>query len=123
MSAKLKILTFESTGLLPVVVAADVLRELGVTDETLIDYVEQRTQDVYRNNERFRKGLSSTDPRAWYRMWVKHWIAGEHNRREKRRLAITTNLNGVNTMIEIAVFAIFLYQLYKRLRVNPRFID
>jgi hypothetical protein len=33
------------------------------------------------------------------------------------------NLNGVNTMIEIAVFAIFLYQLYKRLRVNPRFID
>jgi hypothetical protein len=85
MSVKVKTLTFESTGLLPAVVAEGMLRELSIADETLIDYVEQRTQDVYRNNERFRKGLSSTDPRAWYRMWVKHWIAGEHNRREKRR--------------------------------------
>jgi hypothetical protein len=85
MSAKVKTLTFESTGLLPAVVAADVLRELNITDGTLIDYVEQRTQGVYQNNERFRHGLSSTDPRAWYRMWVRHWIQGEHNRREKRR--------------------------------------
>jgi hypothetical protein len=76
---------FESTGLLPAIVTEDVLRELGINDPTLIDYVEQRTESVYRENAKFRYGLSSTDPRGWYRMWVRHWIEGEHNRREKQK--------------------------------------
>ena len=82
MSAS-KLATFESTGLLPAVVAGDVLRQLGIADETLVDYVEQRTENLYRESKIFRRGLSSTDPRGWYRMWVEHWIRGEYKPRLK----------------------------------------
>jgi hypothetical protein len=77
--------TLESTGLLPTVVAADVLHQIGIDDETLIDYVERKTESAYQHSDHFRRGLHSADPRAWYRMWVEHWIKGEHGRREKRR--------------------------------------
>ena len=80
-------LTFDDTGLLPAVIAEDVLRQLGIEDRSLIEYVEQRTETAYRESDKFRSGLSSTDPRGWYRMWVEHWIRGEHHRRDKRRQA------------------------------------
>lgn len=76
--------TFADTELLPHVVAEDVLRQLGIRDVTLVDYVTDKTERMYATSERFRAGLSSTDPRAWYRMWVEHWIRGEHNRRMRQ---------------------------------------
>lgn len=75
--------TFDDTGLHPATVAQDVLRQLDITDSTLVDYVIKKTYNVYDHNERFRSGLSSTDPRGWYKMWVEHWIKGEHKRRLK----------------------------------------
>ena len=83
-------LSFESTGLLPAVVAENVLRQLSIADETLIDYIERKTENVYRNNPGFRQSLTSGDPRACYRMWVEHWITGEHHRREKQRAIVFT---------------------------------
>lgn len=77
--------TFDDTGLLPQIVAEAVLRQLEIQDETLIDYVIDRTDRAFCTSVTFRRGLTSTDARGWYRMWVEHWIRGEHKRRTKLR--------------------------------------
>lgn len=76
--------TFESTGLHPATVAQNVLRAFGIYDETLIDYVIEHTDRVYRANPEFRRILHRLDdPRNYYRQYVEHWITGENRRRQR----------------------------------------